>query len=774
MAQKGNRLWNLLFGDGKRKPGRFYYRMIWMGCISACIPIVMASILYYHSSLSNLTRQVESESGFSLEIIEGRVERALQGIERDSLQLFDEPIVKDTFYMSDFSERRLYHYQLLEYLSRQKISRDNIESIYYYNFQANVLLTTELGFVRPQEFGRQADLKALADKSQMSRWEYLPESGAKGLVSYIRPLPAWPNTPVKGVLVFQVRLDSIQDDLTEYLSLFANRLLFVMAPDGSMLFHNTDRSSADDKRRLVGDIVSLGQSGGVLADAGGERFLYSYIKSEMGRSYVSLIPEKALASQIWWVRWVSIVAVLFFVGFGLLLSMIISRMAYNPLQNLLQYGSSIRQGEEGAFRKDRNEFVFLMECFTYLRKQTQSLSSLVKKLEPTLKESFYQKLIHREYINKKTLLEDCAKYNIAAQGYYAVLVLDSEHDFGKTRFIPEDRPVISFAIANIMEEVLAAYPGLHGFTVNDYQGRKVVIVQYDGMDSEERVRDHMLAYCREALQSIRQYLSLQAAIGIGRMYNHIVDVSISYKEALVELQYRMFQESDTILHIDSLETETTGAKFVYPVDIEAAVLQALNESDPGLAETQLAQFALKIKSFHSYHLTFQAYYILLSSILHALEVQGEGALDMFEENPFDQLREYRTTEEINDWFAKSCFPLYIQIAHQLRMSAGKSFIEQICRFVENNVYSDISLTICAEQVNMNPSYISRVFRKEKGVSFVEYVMEAKMNEAKLLLLGTDKSVGEIAALLGYTERGLNRLFQKFLSIPPGQYRQQHR
>jgi len=53
-------------------------------------------------------------------------------------------------------------------------------------------------------------------------------------------------------------------------------------------------------------------------------------------------------------------------------------------------------------------------------------------------------------------------------------------------------------------------------------------------------------------------------------------------------------------------------------------------------------------------------------------------------------------------------------------------------------------------------------------------MECKVAEAKRMLRDTESSVSEIAAAVGYSERNLNRIFQRHVHMSPGSYRAKHR
>lgn len=87
---------------------------------------------------------------------------------------------------------------------------------------------------------------------------------------------------------------------------------------------------------------------------------------------------------------------------------------------------------------------------------------------------------------------------------------------------------------------------------------------------------------------------------------------------------------------------------------------------------------------------------------------------------------------------------------------------------------NISLTECAELVGMSPSYLSRLFRRETGISFVDYVKQCKIDEAKKLLKEKDMNIIQIAQRVGYSERNLSRVFKSAVGMSPGQFRAEHR
>lgn len=77
----------------------------------------------------------------------------------------------------------------------------------------------------------------------------------------------------------------------------------------------------------------------------------------------------------------------------------------------------------------------------------------------------------------------------------------------------------------------------------------------------------------------------------------------------------------------------------------------------------------------------------------------------------------------------------------------------------------------AEQVNLSPSYLSDLLKKETGKNTQDHIHFHLIEEAKSILLGTDKSVGEIAYSLGFEyPQYFNKLFKQKTGKTPVEFR----
>lgn len=103
--------------------------------------------------------------------------------------------------------------------------------------------------------------------------------------------------------------------------------------------------------------------------------------------------------------------------------------------------------------------------------------------------------------------------------------------------------------------------------------------------------------------------------------------------------------------------------------------------------------------------------------------------------------------------------------------SNSSFLK-LLSWIQKNYTNEISLTQAAEQMHMNPNYVSRMFKKESGTTFVHYVTQLRMEEAARLLTTTNQSVVDIAVEVGFNDYFyFLKLFKKYSNKTPSQYRE---
>ncbi|MFI3213336.1 MAG: response regulator [Eubacteriales bacterium] len=94
-------------------------------------------------------------------------------------------------------------------------------------------------------------------------------------------------------------------------------------------------------------------------------------------------------------------------------------------------------------------------------------------------------------------------------------------------------------------------------------------------------------------------------------------------------------------------------------------------------------------------------------------------------------------------------------------------------FIKEHYKENISLIDIVEKLNINSEYFCRIFKKETGKTFLNYLTDYKINKAQELLIKSEYSIQEISDKLGYSSVAyFSRVFKNKTGENPYKYRSQ--
>ena len=110
--------------------------------------------------------------------------------------------------------------------------------------------------------------------------------------------------------------------------------------------------------------------------------------------------------------------------------------------------------------------------------------------------------------------------------------------------------------------------------------------------------------------------------------------------------------------------------------------------------------------------------------------------------------------------------------HKRHLNQKSTIVDKAMRFIEEYFYlEELSLQRVADEVHVSPTYLSSLFKAEKGFNFGDYLMECRMNQAMKLFRETDLKTYEIADKTGYSNpRYFSSSFKKYTGHSPAEFR----
>ena len=257
----------------------------------------------------------------------------------------------------------------------------------------------------------------------------------------------------------------------------------------------------------------------------------------------------------------------------------------------------------------------------------------------------------------------------------------------------------------------------------------------------------------------------QSVVIVSRPVNTVEEL-LEQQERITHIQDEVFGYHDKVIFVDDYYLSAEH----YVKDIEG-IGRELKESieilDAELIEKQSENLVRAVKESGQISRIYiqNMLYSMIKAFcdkvrpenLDELLIRAEGLFQV--KDPVGMLKEYQEAIRL----------LLIQTGPRDDTSGIISAIKSV---VELEYRKDIGLDYVAAQVNLSPTYVSYLFKKETGQTLVKYITDKKMDKAKKMLGDRNLKVMQVAKSCGYENQSyFNKLFKSYFGVTPKQYRE---
>ena len=129
-----------------------------------------------------------------------------------------------------------------------------------------------------------------------------------------------------------------------------------------------------------------------------------------------------------------------------------------------------------------------------------------------------------------------------------------------------------------------------------------------------------------------------------------------------------------------------------------------------------------------------------------------------------------TLQEVFEYLQEIAFQI-CDFIDKRRTGQYSLIVGKIVDYINEHYASDISLDDIANMIHMNASYICRIIKKATGQSFLDILLNARIEKAKILLNCIDYKTYEIAEMVGINDsKYFSSVFKKTMGMTPTEYR----
>jgi two-component system response regulator YesN len=392
---------------------------------------------------------------------------------------------------------------------------------------------------------------------------------------------------------------------------------------------------------------------------------------------------------------------------------------------------------------------------------------------PVLREAFLASLLTRK-LSLKEISEKSEHYSIKldASGY-AVSVISMDHmseNNNTTSFKTSvDQELKLFAVFNIAEEIAHK----HGDDIVFMHHDQVILLSVSEEKEGNLPMARTLAVLEEIRQSIEKFLKFSVTIGVSSVISAITDCLYAYKDAVSALDYRFIHGNNRIICIDDVE-KRVAEKLRFDEDKEHALIRCLKVGSVHDVKELVEDLFQGIADTPVSYQDYQVY--LLEILISLLKAAKQSDIDMdhlfgADFTVFTEINKFNNIQEAKSWIVGICAKIMEVIARD-RQYTYKNLVDMAKEYTQEHYHeSDISINKLCSHLHISAGYFSTIFKKETKMTFVNYLMQIRMDAAMDLLRSTDLKAFEVAEKVGYSDANyFSFSFRKQVGVSPKEYR----
>ncbi|WP_424767805.1 response regulator [Paenibacillus sp. sgz302251] len=388
---------------------------------------------------------------------------------------------------------------------------------------------------------------------------------------------------------------------------------------------------------------------------------------------------------------------------------------------------------------------------------------------PFIKSKLMNSLINKksdtnESIDKAKTL----KVDLSGPAYHIFVIDIDDFLLFTERSSQKEKDAYKFAVLNIAEETLISC--LPGFVCYGDMDKMI------GLINAERDAS-IIGVCEEIQFNIQKYLKLSVTIGIGRPSLNILEIDRAYAEAALAVQQKAFQGKGKIIMFNKEQEQllSSGNSVIFFTDEEKELIHHLKTlNTDGVREMMNKYFVCFTAENLSFNKIKGLCIRLITSVTQTIEEMGISAEQLLGTGfiPHVEVEKYEVLTDLITWINEMMEGILALIQENSNHNARK-IVKEAILYVSKHYDKEISLTEVADHVYVTPAHFSKVFKQEMGVTFIKWLNQYRVEEAKKLLKNTWLKTYEIAEKVGYQDyKYFSIIFKKHTGCSPRDFRNQ--
>ncbi len=415
-----------------------------------------------------------------------------------------------------------------------------------------------------------------------------------------------------------------------------------------------------------------------------------------------------------------------------------------------------------------------VEELKYQRKRTEELEKLKKTFKqniPVLKEKLLYDILYELNSNQEDILSRSKLLGINIHRFILLVVeVDMDEENHQNR---RDMHLYQFGVINTFEEIFSEIYRVISISIND--NAAAFILQLGDNDGEyiENINEK----CIYLQEMITNCFGFTVTVAVSSEGNGIMQLPQKLKECREALEHKFYLGNNSIILHSDLASFFQFKDYSVLEKHQKLLFEGLKTGNEKIVNTRLDDIFHLIRQLEHMDMDYlKTFYWGTITYINNIQISVAKADNEKKVDGINMAGLHKMIEDSGsiselNYLLKE---FSLSIARKINNYNNKNIklvLRKAMDYLNEHYTEPVTLNEVADNIYVSTSYISRMFKKELGKNFVDYLNGIRLEKAKELLKDPKYKTYEVAEMVGIADAHyFSRLFKKYEGLTPTEFR----
>ena len=408
------------------------------------------------------------------------------------------------------------------------------------------------------------------------------------------------------------------------------------------------------------------------------------------------------------------------------------------------------------------------------KNRTEEFDKLKKLFEqniPVLREKLLYDLIYEIYPNGEDILARAELLGVNIADFFLLVAeIDTEENENLSQY---DMNLYQFGIINTFMDVFSDSFSVVNIPLKDSSVAFILQGKDNINDCYDRINDK----CNYLQELLVNCFGFTVTIAVSSEGRGILQLPKKYRECIEALERKFYIGNNSVIFYNDLSGFFRVDDYSALEKYQRLLLEAIKTGNESIVSKRIQDISEYINSLENINMNYiKSFYCGIINHINNIRLSiAQASNDKKVESInvvslHNMINETKSLSELNGLLMDVSMSIASKI-NSYNTKSIKLVLRNAIDFIHENYNKQITLNDVAEHVYVSTSYLSRMFKKELGKNFVDYLNGLRIEKAKELLMDPRYKTYEVAEIVVIPDAHyFSRLFKKYEGLSPTEYR----